>query len=303
MIFITMKVDRGGIGMEFNELVSIYPQAELHTLPSGEQTIFSFPSKKGYIWIAKEQLSPTEMRLLQHLSEEETSFTKEHAHPWYRYLLMQETIEVPTGNYRIIQVAWNQTHSLDQSSWLKEIRLLLPQLVDAFFVTNQYAILVEKQDDYSFSTNELAGLFLALDGDFDSYSRIFVGYFHPATLSFHKLFTEEESLFSFFVGSRRQESACDLALLLISYCTQRTLASSYLLQSLATHWFAATDLPEILTTLWKNQGNISSTAKELFMHRNTLQYKLDKFQQASLLNLKETNQLFLCQLLIENFVV
>lgn len=288
--------------MDFNELLSIYPNASLHALPASEPMLFSFPSKTGYIWIPKAQLSVTEMHLLQHLAEEKSLIHEGDTHPWYRLLLLQKPIAITEGNYRIIQIAWNQTQRLDSTSWLEEIRIMMPQLVDAFFVTDQYAILIEKQDAHSFSTNELAGLFLALDGDFDSYSRIYVGYFHPSTVTFYKIFAEEEAIFSFFQSTRRQEAASDLAMLIVSYCTKQALASSYLLHALAAHWFSDSDLPLILTTLWDNQGNISSTAKELFMHRNTLQYKLDKFQQTSLLNLKETNQLFLCQLLIENFI-
>lgn len=37
-----------------------------------------------------------------------------------------------------------------------------------------------------------------------------------------------------------------------------------------------TDIQPIISALWKNQGNISSTAKDLFMHRNTLHYRLEK---------------------------
>jgi len=33
-----------------------------------------------------------------------------------------------------------------------------------------------------------------------------------------------------------------------------------------------TDIQPIISALWKNQGNISSTAKDFFMHRNTLHY-------------------------------
>ncbi|WP_227869161.1 helix-turn-helix domain-containing protein [Tetragenococcus halophilus] len=49
------------------------------------------------------------------------------------------------------------------------------------------------------------------------------------------------------------------------------------------------------------QGNISSAAKELFMHRNTLQYKVDKFQEQTKTNLKKMDDLFLCYLLILTF--
>ena len=74
-------------------------------------------------------------------------------------------------------------------------------------------------------------------------------------------------------------------------------SKSYLLQTLFTEWFNP-ELIQIISALWKAQGNISSAAKELFMHRNTLQYKVDKFQEQTKTNLKKMDDLFLCYLLI-----
>ena len=82
---------------------------------------------------------------------------------------------------------------------------------------------------------------------------------------------------------------------------EKAIKDSYLMRTLYYHWFGEEDLSEIITNLWKNQGNVSSTAKDLFMHRNTLQYKLDKFQQVTHCNLKNMDDLFLCYLLISAF--
>ena len=58
------------------------------------------------------------------------------------------------------------------------------------------------------------------------------------------------------------------------------------------------EMEEIISVLWKNLGNISSTAKSLFLHRNTLKYKIEKFQEQTGFNLKEANDLLFCHLLL-----
>lgn len=58
------------------------------------------------------------------------------------------------------------------------------------------------------------------------------------------------------------------------------------------------DMALIISALWKHQGNISSTAKELFMHRNTLQYRIDKFYDQTNLSLKNMDDLVLAYLLV-----
>ncbi|AYW51335.1 hypothetical protein C7H83_13095 [Tetragenococcus halophilus] len=72
------------------------------------------------------------------------------------------------------------------------------------------------------------------------------------------------------------------------------------MQSLFVEWFNP-EFIKIISKLWEMQGNISSAAKELFMHRNTLQYKVDKFQEQTKTNLKKMDDLFLCYLLILTF--
>ncbi|WP_052077226.1 helix-turn-helix domain-containing protein [Tetragenococcus muriaticus] len=62
------------------------------------------------------------------------------------------------------------------------------------------------------------------------------------------------------------------------------------MQSLFSEWFES-EFIQMIAALWKTQGNLSSAAKELFMHRNTLQYKVDKFQQQTKTNLKKMDDL------------
>ncbi|KXT78798.1 Leucine rich protein [Streptococcus sp. DD13] len=58
------------------------------------------------------------------------------------------------------------------------------------------------------------------------------------------------------------------------------------------------EMSAIVETLWGNEGNMVKTAQDLYLHRNTLQYKLDKFYQRSGLNLKHLDDLALSYLLL-----
>ncbi|WP_218654383.1 helix-turn-helix domain-containing protein, partial [Streptococcus pluranimalium] len=50
--------------------------------------------------------------------------------------------------------------------------------------------------------------------------------------------------------------------------------------------------------MWQEHGNLVQTAQRLFIHRNSLQYRLDKCYQATGLNLKDLDDLALAYLLI-----
>ena len=79
--------------------------------------------------------------------------------------------------------------------------------------------------------------------------------------------------------------------------TSQNLNQYESLKALAKIFFVELEMKEVIHALWKNQANVSSTAKDLFMHRNTLLYKMEKFQQRFDLNLKELNDLLMVYLI------
>lgn len=51
------------------------------------------------------------------------------------------------------------------------------------------------------------------------------------------------------------------------------------------------DMADVVHALWSEHGNLVQTAQRLYIHRNSLQYKLDKFAQQSGLHLKQLDDL------------
>ncbi|MEE1325633.1 MAG: helix-turn-helix domain-containing protein, partial [Streptococcus sp.] len=58
------------------------------------------------------------------------------------------------------------------------------------------------------------------------------------------------------------------------------------------------DIRPIIMTMWQEQGNLAKTAQNLYIHRNSLHYKIEKFRLLSGLNLKNLNDLAFSYLLI-----
>ena len=51
-------------------------------------------------------------------------------------------------------------------------------------------------------------------------------------------------------------------------------------------------------SLWENSAVLTKTAQQLYLHRNSLQYKIDKWEELTGLQLKELTDLTLCYQLI-----
>ncbi|WP_313095042.1 helix-turn-helix domain-containing protein, partial [Streptococcus parasuis] len=50
----------------------------------------------------------------------------------------------------------------------------------------------------------------------------------------------------------------------------------------------------IIEALWEEGAVLTKAAQKLYIHRNTLQYRLDKWQEMTGLQLKDLNDLAIC---------
>lgn len=288
--------------MEQQKLQEIYPTSTMHAFPTNDPNYLSIAMEHSFLWIPQTNLTETEKKLLQAISTTNTAntFALKKEHPWYASLFYSQPSPEGQGAFRLIQF---ETQALEKNALAalqEEMTTILPHTVDLFFLSKNYGIIVEAFSEDALTSKELEGLFLALDSDFNSYTRLFNGTFHSFDNDFTQLFHEEEQLFLYLLEHHPQTKAFDTGVAAVPFFAFYNVTQSYLMRSLFEEWFDP-EFVQLISMLWKTQGNVSSAAKELFMHRNTLQYKVDKFQQQTTLNLKTMDDLFLCYLLVRTF--
>lgn len=282
--------------MNFKEIQAIYPKAILLKKgPLSSETI-NVPVLDGYACFSKADLTEREILLFSTLTQNQ-SINKEN-HPWYE-ILFESKKNTVDGEYRIIQVHMKHLEESQKENILKEILEIFPNSVDYFFY-QQFLLIVENRGIDNLFANDLEGIFLALDMDFDLSTRIFLGPFHVWKHDFSQLFREEKQAFIDSLKGNFKVKCLELSDCIIPVFSNQIASESGLLLSLYQDWFD-NEMDCLIRILWEQQGNISSTAKELFMHRNSLLYKIDKFQERTMLDLKKNNDLFLCYLLITLF--
>lgn len=288
--------------MNRQKLQEIYSDAFVHAFPTTDANYLSIAMEHSFLWIPQKDLTKTEKKLLQAISVSNTSYISslDKEYSWYNSLFSNKPVPENKGRFRLIQVEFQNFETNDLTALQNEISTILPYTVDLLFLSKNYGIVIEAFSEEALSAEELEGVFLALDSDFNSYTRLFVGSFHSFEKDFSQLFYEEEQLFLHGLNYNIKSKVFDTASSSILFFISHDVTKSYLMQSLFSEWFES-EFIQMIAALWKTQGNLSSAAKELFMHRNTLQYKVDKFQQQTKTNLKKMDDLFLCYLLIRSF--
>lgn len=286
--------------MEKQQLQEIYSFGNMLPAPKDPSLYLNIPIENQWFVLALAELSESEVKLLTHLYANQKALTvNEQQHPWYRFLFEQKPLEQPTGTYRIIQFnLMNHVSKVDRQEWLEAFASMFTHLADYFFVTETYGLLVEEKQENNYSLEELEGILLTLESDFLWKGKAFLGSSLTVSDGFPRFFQEEKNIFLTELPTIKSQSAFSLSQVALHYFTKEALDQSLIMQIFSKKLTIDVEMTEIITVLWRNQGNISSTAKELFMHRNTLQYRLEKYHEQTGLSLKNMDDLVLSYLLV-----
>lgn len=280
-----------------DNLTEIYPFGKISSKHAQDPDVLALPYGQQWYLLPKAKLSATEIKLLQNLYPT-TSKQLAQDHPWYGILFQNEPVSTP-GLYRILQIQLHSMPDYSKKEWQESLQeMLRPK--DFFPLNDNQIILVEQQNKQSFSVEDLKGIFATLDADFDATTKVFAGNFFDAKENFSVLFAEEQKIFQMEMKRNVQASFISLTQAALDYLVYDGIEKSPLMKTFRRELLQDAELLEIITTLWQNQGNVSSTAKALYMHRNTLQYRLDKFHELTGFQLKNLEDLTLCYLLIQH---
>lgn len=282
--------------MIIENLTKLYPTGYL-SKRKAKNNFLSLPIEEQYFIIEKAILEPKECQLLETLFLSSKPTLTENQHPWYGYLFQEKALEFD-GLFRIFQIQLTYSTDFLKTEWENSIKEMFPKQVDFFFTSDSDCLLIEKFSKSHYNFDELQGIFLTLDTDFDVKSTVFIGNFFASTQPIPQLFKEEQQIFTEEAPRNPGKKVFTLTDVALHYFTKEAMNNSQIVQNFWRSLSIDTDMQPIINALWKNQGNISSAAKELFMHRNTLHYRLEKFYEQTGLSLKKMDDLIFCYLLL-----
>lgn len=270
------------------QLAQLFPSLKKHTTyPLLQQTSTAiFYDALNHCWyeIEKQEISSRDAALLAQFLQ------PVHTHsPWY--LLLTQGISPPNKEKTTVRVLqYTTTHDATQLRYAIELffrndALLIEAAPQSFWI-----VLLK---DYTHW--ELEGFIAILENDFYLHGRLFIGQLLSITPSIHTLFAFEQLVF-------KRIQAYHLRSIYTFTSSVRFLLPSFLqlpIQQYLTNLMSAQFTDEMVTTiitLFAHHGNVSSTAKVLHIHRNTLLYRMQRFSSKTMLDLKKSEDLLLAYL-------
>jgi len=278
--------------MDLQQLQLIYPQATVNPVPINGPHIVCIALAAGkYLCIDTTELGRRELSLLELLTQSKTPQTADDV--WSTYLTGDSAV-APHTTAKQLQLLHFQVRFTDDSQhhvqWLDALADLFNGVIHRAFTTENDGYLLLSEPISPLTQPDLTGLLDLLDNDFYTSTHLLIGSWHTDATTLPATYTFEEKL---FLQDHKQ------AVSTVSGCLLPYLAQAHRseLDVLNNDLLMDPDNQQLITALYQTQGNVRQAAAHLFLHRNTLLYRIDKFERCSGFNLKEMADLVYCYLL------
>ncbi len=293
MCYNGLKTVMKGMAMELKDY---FPEMQVGPHPLGDKEWVSVKEGDQYVHFPKSCLSEKE-RLLLEVGLGQCEVLQPLGSPWQRYLLDHQ------GNPPQLFETSQFIYLNHQQALPDDLVELLQQMIAGLEVilpisATQTAFLCRQSISIKV-LRWLEDLLPTLESDFGLALTMFVGnaWYQVAAGTLRECFEEECQLLTAYL---RQQSGRKLltfsGLMLWSLLSHHT----FLALTRQFHQFLSpqSDMADVVHALWSEHGNLVQTAQRLYIHRNSLQYKLDKFAQQSGLHLKQLDDLAFAHLFL-----
>ncbi|MCZ0754961.1 PucR family transcriptional regulator [Anoxybacillus sp. J5B_2022] len=244
-----------------------------------------FYTKEGeQIGILKSELTEKEKQLLSifltPLTFQKRPLTKEEQ-AWHRFFVQGDDSELHllanhTPYYRFIQFQTKQT-IVDRDHFREAVEGLFQESVLLIWEQDHRGIIIEKKRDETEQLLPFTDMIDALSSDFYMTLHIFIGQTHPYDASLSERFRTEKYYFELantYIRTKTVYTVSDiLPLALICDHPKQQMIR----HSLSFLTKVDDDLLETVKVFLECDLNVSLAAKKLYMHRNSLQYRIEKF--------------------------
>ncbi|HEL2401868.1 TPA: helix-turn-helix domain-containing protein [Streptococcus suis] len=272
-----------------DQLQKLFPKAKM-VAEKVDGVGIHLPLADGtWLLIAQEDITERERGLLQLFLGE---LPQEAGHPWARYLQGTGPLPQALSKLQVIHAhIWTVSDEEGKQAWLDMMTKLLPNL-QTYYTTNgqDYSFVLDSSS--LFDVRAILGDTLAtMEFDFGLRMTLFLGQIWPARLlqSWPMLIQAEQSLFQHWRLSHHQSG-------LLTFSQLHLWAGQIypIIRRGLGDMIAHQQMEKEIQALWKEGAVLTKAAQSLYIHRNTLQYRLDKWYDWTGLQLKELTDLAVC---------
>lgn len=221
-------------------------------------------------------------------------------HPWLAYLEGKGALPTPTAYIQCVHLAVfpKQEGVFQEKDWLEFVENLTVGTLAVFKNFRHHYTLVVNPEVATSLASTLFEVQSAIEDDFAVELQLFIGNRWATSSPVPLLYQAEKALFVEYLMHSHKRSCLEFAPVVLWAIANALLDIAPIANELIL-LLSEDDVKELIEALWDAHGNVSKASQKLFLHRNTLQYRIDRFAEQTGLNVKDMNDLTLGHLLLQ----
>ncbi|VDG20803.1 hypothetical protein [Lactobacillus curvatus] [Lactiplantibacillus mudanjiangensis] len=276
------------------EIKQIFPEANFSHAPRLDSSLVEFKiASQTWCSLEKTSFNQRELVLLDLMSQPKEMIKPNNR--WYSFLFEQGDLIDYDSPVRLLQF---NVHFTDFEStpdaWQAALLSMFAQSVEGFWLNATMFILIEPNQSDLVSDDDLMAMLHTVDADFFTDTTVFIGHVWTVDSMLPVIFKDERRLFK----SNPPQKVNHITNTIFEYLFTKKVRQQPVFVALKAQIKDNQQNVEMILMLYQQQGNLKSTAEHLYIHRNTLLYRLDKFNREVGFNLKEMDDLVFCHLLL-----
>ena len=279
-----------------NDLQKLFPDSLKVPYPLKDSSYHWYIDKQhGYIGIPKKSINAEQKAVLDiflepfTLNADQLNMTAAQS-IWHDLLYRGNLIrmkEAGAGSYRFIHfyLASNDTNRVDFSSAIYD---LFPEAILCW--KDRYSGVIIEKSTASLMTNQDFGAIIdTLESDLYAHLRLFIGNYYPVDERIALNFQAEEACFNVLslTNPKLRVTSFSSAFIDLILGGRNQQLCQTLAQNILGTIGNETDLLETIKVYIESNANATVAAKKLFLHRNSLNYRLDKFLEITSLDVRK----------------
>ena len=285
-----------------HHLSTLYPDSLLN--PTQDELLdpenyYQVKIDRDHLYISMGSLTSSEIELLSLLTKDKNMNVKSR-NP-YEKLLFDGVVDdlLTIKKVRFVYLQTNHLEIENFNIWKKTLMDSLISVTDVIFISVNLSVVI-------FNTDQLEKNLLAdfsevvqsLDQDFNLLTLGMIGQAMNVNPQTKEIFEYEKEIFLKFIDTHKIEGITMLSDLLIHNVGAEFKKSSTQLPTLLNYLYEEKEIQQLIYALFQNDGNLSQTANALYLHRNTLSYRIEQLYQKTGFDLMYLPDLIICYLLI-----
>ena len=221
-------------------------------------------------------------------------------HPWLAYLEGKGALPTPTAYIQCVHLAVfpKQEGVFQEKDWLEFVENLTVGTLAVFKNFRHHYTLVVNPEVAPSLASTLFEVQSAIEDDFAVELQLFIGNRWATSSTVPLLYQAEKALFVEYLMHSHKRSSLEFAPVMLWAIANALVDIAPIADELIL-LLSEDEVKELIEALWDAHGNVSKASQKLFLHRNTLQYRIDRFSEQTGLNVKDMNDLTLCHLLLQ----